>query len=391
MVSISANIAEGYGRKQTLESLTPGILGPFSPIRVALTAGRNLSLLKKQINKFKPEVVSVIDDEHAGKLREMLGHLAVPKILSGEGGYREVASWEKTDMVVSAISGAAGLSPTIAAIDAGKDIALANKETMVMAGKLVIARAASRGVNIIPVDSEHSAIFQCLKGHNKKEVKRLILTASGGPFLNLPLERFAYIKLEDALRHPNWEMGRKITIDSASMMNKGLEVIEAGWLFDMDVGRIDVCVHPQSIVHSMVEYVDGSVIAQMGVPDMRGPISYALSYPERLQGVVDTLDLCSVGALEFINPDYAKFPALEVAYTAAGKGGSAPAVLNASNEVAVEAFIEGKIRFVDIALIVNEVLDSHLTKEIGSIKDVLEADGWGRIKAGEIIEKRKVS
>ncbi|MBW2544235.1 MAG: 1-deoxy-D-xylulose-5-phosphate reductoisomerase [Deltaproteobacteria bacterium] len=365
-----------------------------NPLRfkvVALAAGRNLTLLKKQIDEFGPEIVSVIDDEHASRLREMLGHPAELKILSGEGGCREVASWEKTDMVVSAISGAAGLLPTIEAIDAGKDIALANKETMVMAGELVIARAASRGVNILPVDSEHGAIFQCLKGHNKKEVKRLILTASGGPFLNLPLERFAYIKLEDALRHPNWEMGRKITIDSASMMNKGLEIIEARWLFDMDIDKIDVYVHPQSVVHSMVEYVDGSVIAQMGVPDMRGPISYALSYPERLQGAVDTLDLCSLGALEFMSPDLDKFPALKLAYEAAGKGGSVPAVLNASNEVAVEAFIEGKIRFVDIALIVDEVLDLHRTRRVDSVEDVLDADRWGRITAESAVEKRKIS
>jgi 1-deoxy-D-xylulose-5-phosphate reductoisomerase len=358
---------------------------------VALAAGRNLSLLKRQIDKFRPEIVSVIDDEHAGKLREILRHSAVPKILSGDNGYREVASWKKANMVVSAMSGAAGLLPTIEAIDAGKDIALANKETMVMAGELVIARAASRGVNIIPVDSEHSAIFQCLKGHNRKEVKRLILTASGGPFLTLPLEKFASISLDDALQHPNWEMGRKITIDSASMINKGLEVIEARWLFDMDIDKIDVCVHPQSVVHSMVEYVDGSVIAQMGVPDMRGPISYALSYPERLRGAVKTLDLCSLGALEFISPDTGKFPALELAYAAAGKGGSAPAVLNASNEVAVEAFIKGKIRFVDIVSIVKEVLDSHRTKEINRIEDVLDADCRGRIRAVEAVEKREVS
>jgi len=358
---------------------------------VALAAGRNLSLLKRQIDKFRPEIVSVIDDEHAGKLREMIRHSAVPKILSGDNGYREVASWKKTDMVVSAISGAAGLLPTIEAIDAGKDIALANKETMVMAGELVTARAASRGVNIIPVDSEHSAIFQCLRGHNRKEVRKLILTASGGPFLNLPLEKFASISLDDALQHPNWEMGRKITIDSASMANKGLEVIEARWLFDMDIDKIDVCVHPQSVVHSMVEYIDGSVIAQMGVPDMRGPISYALSYPERLQGAVEILDLCSIGTLEFMSPDTGKFPALELAYTAAGKGGSAPAVLNASNEVAVEAFIEGKIRFVDIISIVKEVLDSHRTKEINRIEDVLDADCRGRIRAAEAVEKREVS
>ena len=359
---------------------------------VALAAGKNLSLLKRQITTFKPDVVSVIDDDHAYQLREMLGYsAATTKVLSGEDGCREIASWKKADMVVSAIAGAAGLSPTIAAVDAGKDIALANKETMVMAGELVVERAASCGVSIIPVDSEHNAIFQCLAGHNRKEVKRIILTASGGPFLYLPQEQFANITLEDALRHPNWEMGRKITIDSASMMNKGLEVIEARWLFDMDVNSIDVCIHPQSIVHSMVEYVDGSVIAQMGVPDMRGPISYALYYPERLEGAVDTLDLCSIGTLEFLHPDRAKFPALELAYEAAERGGSAPTVLNASNEVAVEAFIEDRIGFEDIPRVIQEVLDSHLTRELGSIKDVLEADGWGRIRAGEIVEKRKVS
>jgi len=354
----------------------------------ALAAGKNLSLLTKQIDIFRPEVVSVIDDEHAQRLREMLGHPSVPEILSGDDGYREVASCKKTDMVVSAISGAAGLSPTIEAIEAGKDIALANKETMVMAGELVIARAASRGVKILPVDSEHSAIFQCLKGHNRNEVRRLVLTASGGPFLHLPLERFVSVTLADALQHPNWEMGRKITIDSASMMNKGLEIIEARWLFDMDIDKIDVCVHPQSIVHSMVEYIDGSVIAQMGVPDMRGPISYALSYPERLQETFGTLDLCSAGPLEFIPPDSTKFPALELAYAAARKGGSAPAVLNASNEVAVEAFVEGKIRFVDIAFIVKDVLDSHQARDVSRLEDILDADCRGRAMAREIIEKR---
>ncbi|MEA2013843.1 MAG: 1-deoxy-D-xylulose-5-phosphate reductoisomerase [Thermodesulfobacteriota bacterium] len=353
----------------------------------ALAAGRDLSLLKRQIDTFRPEIVSVIDDEHGDKLRDMLENPAVPKIVSGDNGYREVASWGKTDMVVSAISGAAGLSPTIEAIDAGKDIALANKETMVMAGELVIDRAAGRGVNIVPVDSEHNAIFQCLKGHNKNEVKKLVLTASGGPFLTLPIERFAHITLEDALRHPNWEMGRKITIDSASMMNKVLEIIEARWLFGIDVDRIDVCVHPQSIVHSMVEYIDGSVIAQLGVPDMRGPISYALSYPERLPGVVETLDLCSVGKLEFIAPDPNRFPVLELAYAAAENGGSAPAVLNASNEVAVEAFIEGKVRFVDIVPIVKDVLASHRTQELVCVEDILDADRWGRARTKEVIKK----
>ena len=357
----------------------------------ALAAGRNLSLIKRQIDKFRPEVVSVIDGEHADRLGDMLGHPVVPKILSGDNGYREIASWKKIDMVVSAISGAAGLLPTIEAIDAGKDIALANKETMVMAGELVVDRAAARGVAIIPVDSEHNAIFQCLKGHNKNEVKRLILTASGGPFLTLPIEQFANISVEDALRHPNWEMGRKITIDSASMMNKVLEIIEASWLFDTHIDRIDVCVHPQSIVHSMVEYVDGSVIAQMGVPDMKGPIAYALSYPERLPGVVEPLDLTSVGTLDFIPPDSGRFPALELAYVAAAMGGSAPAVLNASNEVAVEAFIEKKIGFEDIVSIVKGVLESHTTKELADVKDVLDADCWGRVRTRAVISNGSFS
>ncbi len=358
---------------------------------VALAAGTNLSLLKRQIDRFKPEIVSVVDEEYAGRLREILRNPAVPKVVSGDDGYREVASLKKTDMVVSAISGAAGLSPTIEAINAGKDIALANKETMVMAGEIVVAEAASRGVKILPVDSEHSAIFQCLRGHNKEEVKRLVLTASGGPFLNLPLERFEHVTLADALKHPNWEMGRKITIDSASMMNKALEIIEARWLFDMDIDKIAVCVHPQSIVHSMVEYIDGSVIAQLGVPDMRGPISYALSYPERLPGAVEPPDLSSIGALDFIKPDHARFPALELAYVAAERGGSAPAVLNASNEVAVEAFIEGKIRFVDIVPIVKEVLDSCGTQEITRVGDVFAADHRGRVRTGEVIENKVIS
>ncbi len=358
---------------------------------VALSAGRNLALLKRQIDTFRPEMVSVIDDDHACRLGEMLGHPAAVKILSGESGCAEVASHKGVDMVVSAISGAAGLSPTIAAIDAGKDIALANKETMVMAGGLVMDRAASRGVKIIPVDSEHSAIFQCLAGHNRREVRRIILTASGGPFFSLPMERFADIRLEDALRHPNWEMGRKITIDSASMMNKGLEIIEAMWLFGIDRERIDVCIHPQSIVHSMVEYIDGSVIAQMGVPDMRGPISYALAYPQRVPGALPRLDLCNIGTLEFLPPDPVKFPALGLAFEAAGKGGTAPAVLNASNEVAVEAFTRGKIGFGDIPLLVKEVLESHRTQDIGSIADVLEADRWARTRALEAVEKGRIS
>ncbi len=357
---------------------------------LALCAGKNLALLKKQIERFHPEVVSVIDEDHARRLRDMLGNSKVD-IFSGDSGCARIASHERVDMVVCAIAGAGGLSTTMAAIEAGKDVALANKETMVMAGKLVMDLAASCGVKIIPVDSEHSAIFQCLAGHTRNEVRRLILTASGGPFFNLPPERFADIRLEDALRHPNWDMGRKITIDSATMMNKGLEIMEAMWLFGMGIEQIDVCVHPQSIVHSMVEYVDGSVMAQMGVPDMKGPISYALAYPERVPGAIVSLDLCSVGSLEFLPPDPGKFPALTLAYETAGKGGTAPAVLNASNEVAVEAFADGKIGFKDISLLVREILSFHRTQEVNSIEDVLEADRWARARALETIKKGIIS
>ncbi len=356
---------------------------------VALSAGKNVALLKEQIEKFKPKVVSVLDKDSAYKLGEMLDSSSQTKILWGVEGYRDVASVKEADMVVSAIVGAAGLLPTMEAINAGKDIALANKETMVMAGSLVVEKAASKGVTILPVDSEHNAIFQCLAGSRREDVRRIILTASGGPFLYLPLEELAEVKLADALKHPNWNMGKKITIDSASMMNKGLEVIEAKWLFDVDIDKIDVYIHPQSIVHSMVEYIDGSIVAQLGVPDMRGPISYALSYPERLLREDHALNLFEMGPLEFIPPDFDKFPNLELAYVAGRKGGTMPAVLNASNEVVVEAFIAEKIGFTDIPRVIEKTLSLHWQKEISSIGDVLEADRWARDKATKIINELK--
>ncbi len=350
----------------------------------ALAAGRNVELLKRQIERFKPAVAAVIDRDHAERLKEDLGK-SNTEILWGTDGYGEIASLHTVDMVVSAIVGAAGLLPTIAAIEAGKDIALANKETMVMAGPIVIEKAASRNVKILPVDSEHGAIFQSLLGHNKGDVKRIILTASGGPFRETSKEQLKDVTVEDALRHPNWEMGQKITIDSATMMNKALEIIEARWLFDLDVSRIDVIIHPQSIVHSMVEYKDGSVIAQLGVPDMRVPISYALSYPERSCSGATSLDLCREGKLEFFSPDCDKFPALRLAYEAAEKGGSMPAVLNASNEVAVDAFIKGSIGFLDIAGVVEKTMGLHKGEEEKSISGIIQADGWGRKMAEKII------
>lgn len=351
----------------------------------ALSAGRNVELLKRQIERFKPSVAAVIDRDHADRLKEGLKESSGTEILWDTDGYSEIASLGDVDMVVSAIVGAAGLLPTIAAIEAGKDIALANKETMVMAGPIVTEKAASKNVRIIPVDSEHCAIFQCLLGHNKKDVKRIILTASGGPFREKPEEQLRNVTLADALRHPKWEMGKKITIDSATMMNKALEVIEARWLFDLDASRIDVIVHPQSIVHSMVEYKDGSIVAQLGVPDMRIPISYALSYPERSCSGDTILDLCREEKLEFFQPDRNKFPALRLAYEATEKGGTMPVVLNASNEVAVEAFIEGRIGFLDIAEVVEETMNLHKTREQKSIEVIIEVDQWGREMAEKII------
>jgi len=358
---------------------------------LALSAGKNLKLLKDQIDLFKPKAVSVLDEYYADQLVDMLGDSPGTKILWGDDGYREVASFKEADMVVSAIVGAAGLLPTVEAINAGKDVALANKETMVMAGSLVVEKAKTMGVNILPVDSEHGAIFQCLQGHNREDVRKIILTASGGPFFHLSAEKLKDVTLGDALKHPNWEMGQKITIDSASMMNKGLEVIEAKWFFDVDVDKVDVLIHPQSIVHSMVEYNDGSVIAQLGVPDMKAPIAYALSYPERLSDVISTLDLCEVGRLEFFPPDFDKFKNLKLAYFAIRKGGTMPAVLNAANEVAVEAFVAGTIGFIDMPDVVEETIDSHKPVEPLSISDVLEADRWGRHKAKEIVERINIS
>jgi 1-deoxy-D-xylulose-5-phosphate reductoisomerase len=355
---------------------------------LALSAGKNLKLLKEQIDRFNPEIVSVLNRDYADQLIDMLKHSpSGTKVVWGEEGYREVASLNRVHMVISAIVGAAGLLPTIEAIDAGKDIALANKETMVMAGSLVVEKAKTKGIDILPVDSEHGAIFQCLVGHNRNDIKKIILTASGGPFFRMSQEEMKNVTLDDALKHPNWDMGTKITIDSASMMNKGLEVIEAKWLFDVDVDKIDVVIHPQSIIHSMVEYNDGSVIAQLGVPDMRGPIAYALSYPDRLRDVISPLDLCEIGTLEFYPPDFDKFRNLRLAYRATQAGGTMPAVLNAANEIAVEEFIKGRIGFNDMPHVVEETIDAHTPTEPKSVEAVLDADRWGRAKATEITER----
>ncbi|MFB3924962.1 MAG: 1-deoxy-D-xylulose-5-phosphate reductoisomerase [Syntrophales bacterium] len=352
---------------------------------VALAAGSNIQVLKNQIERFRPRVVAVVNEEIARAISEMIDRTLGTKVLWGSEGYREIAALKEADMVVSAIVGAAGLLPTVDAIESGKHIALANKETMVMAGEIVVRKAAEKGIRILPVDSEHSAVFQCLEGHGRKYLKRIILTASGGPFLQVSRNDLKNVTVADALRHPNWKMGRKITVDSATMINKGLEVIEAKWFFGARIDEIDIVIHPQSIVHSMVEYVDGSVIAQMGVPDMKGPIAYALSYPDRISGSMEKLDLLKTGRLEFLAPDIEKFPGLRLAYEAGREGGTKPAVLNASNEVAVGSFIAGKIGFTDIADVIERCMNAYRNVQPSSIKDILDADRWARNKAEEII------
>ena len=351
---------------------------------VALTAGSNLELLKQQIETYAPDLVSVLTEESARALKRML-HGKKPAIMHGIEGMIAAATASETTMVVAAIVGAAGLVPTAAAIMAGKDVALANKETLVTAGHLIMDMVRERGVKLYPVDSEHCAVFQSMVGHRDQDISRVILTASGGPFLNWSRERLAGATVTDALNHPNWSMGKKITVDSATLMNKGLEVIEARWLFDIPVERIAVNVHPQSIIHSMVEYIDGSVMAQLGVPDMKGPIAYALTYPARIPSGVKPLDLTALSGLTFFNPDLERFPALRLAYQAAQAGESMPAVMNAANEIAVEAFLAGRISFMAIAESIERVMDLHASHALNSIEEVLEADRWGRRTARETL------
>ncbi len=351
---------------------------------VALAAGRNLDLLEKQIRTFNPEIVAVADTSSADSLSRRINGL---EILAGTEGLTRVASHESADLVISAIVGSAGLVPTLAAVKTGKTVGLANKEALVMAGRIVMDEAEKNGATIIPVDSEHSAVFQCLEGHRREDVKRIILTASGGPFVGRSSEELEDITADEALRHPNWSMGKKITIDSATLMNKGLEVIEACWLFGLPPEKIDVIIHPQSIVHSMVEFRDRSCIAQMSVPDMRGPISYALSYPERLEDPIPGLSLDRIETLTFMQPDHAKFPCLSYAYQAIRTGGTMPAVLNAANELAVDAFLDRKIKFNHIPLVIRKTVDSHPVKTNPSLDDVLEADIWARQHAEKHIKE----
>ncbi len=353
---------------------------------VALSAGRNAGRLGRQVLEHRPRLVAIGDPRLRAEL-EGPAREAGSRLVAGPEGLCEVATCSEADVVLAAVVGAAGLLPTWEALKAGKVVALANKESLVMAGPLMREAAARSGGSLIPVDSEHSALHQCLRGESIESVRRLILTASGGPFRTTPIEELAHATAEQALKHPVWEMGRKITIDSATLMNKGLEVIEAHWLFGLPGDRIDVILHPQSRVHSMVEMVDGSVICQMGIPDMRGPIQYALGYPDRFEGPVGPPDLTKPGSLDFYPVDGARFPSLALAYRALEAGGTAPAVLNAANEVAVETFLGGGIEFLSIPAVVREVLDAHTARPIRSMEDILEADRSARSEAERIVMK----
>ena len=356
---------------------------------VSLSAGVNIQLLKKQILQFRPKLVSVLNKELSETLRRELLNPPI-EIVHGVEGLIRVATHPEVDQVVSAIVGAVGLIPTLSAIKTGKTIALANKESLVMAGKIMMNEAKQNHAEILPVDSEHSAIFQSLLGHQKEDIHRLILTASGGPFLNLPTKRLHEVTVKEALNHPHWEMGKKVTIDSASLMNKGLEVIEAHWLFNIPVEKIMVQIHPQSVVHSMVEYIDGSIVAQMGIADMRIPISYALSFPHRLPLNLSPLDLSQIGGLTFFPPDQERFPCLRLAYRSIEIGETMPAILNAANEIAVNAFLEGSLKFTDVPLLLQRVMEEHEVKSVHTIEDILRADQWARERSKAILEGRKL-
>jgi 1-deoxy-D-xylulose-5-phosphate reductoisomerase len=355
----------------------------------ALAARSAVDVLAGQVAASKPEVVGIMDASRVDAFRNCCREIGipVPDVVTGETGLRQITSAAEVDIVVSAAVGAAGLLPTHAAVASGKTVALANKEAMVLAGELLRRTAEITGARIIPVDSEHSAVDQCLRAGTRGEVRRVILTASGGPFRQTPRERFASITPEEALNHPTWRMGKRITVDSATLMNKGLEVIEARWLFDLPADRIDIVVHPQSIVHSMVEFVDGSIVAQLGTADMRQPIQYALTYPERVASPVPPLDWSSASRLEFAPPDRQKFPCVSLAYRALDMGGTAPAVVNASDEVAVEAFLDRQIAFSDIPTLIREALDAHEVRPANTMEAILAADRWAREFARQWVGK----
>jgi len=358
---------------------------------VGMAAGRNVALVAQQIRQFQPEIVALADASRLSELKAAIADLPnQPQLLAGQEGVVEVARYGDAEAVVTGIVGCAGLLPTIAAIEAGKDIALANKETLIAGGPVVLPLIQQHGIKLTPADSEHSAIFQCLQGLTQEKsfsvgqpmegLRRILLTASGGAFRDWPVEKLAEVKVEDAIKHPNWSMGRKITVDSATLMNKGLEVIEAHYLFGLDYDHIDIVIHPQSIIHSLIEVADTSVLAQLGWPDMRLPLLYALSWPERLATNWETLDLVKAGTLTFREPDHAKYPCMGLAYAAGRAGGSMTAVLNAANEQAVALFLEEKIGFLEIPKVIEKTCDRHRdhNNQAPSLEDILAADEWAR-------------
>jgi len=351
----------------------------------AMGAGRNVERLAGQVRQFRPELVSVADDESARRLKGLLGDYKV-EILTGLDGAIAVATYSEARLVMSAMVGALGLRPTLRAIEAGKDIAFANKEVLVVAGEVVTRAAARNQVRLLPVDSEHNALFQCIEGNRRAAIKRIILTASGGPFRTLPIDRFESITVADALKHPTWQMGAKITIDSATLMNKGLEVIEARWLFGLEAPQISIVIHPQSIIHSMVEMIDGSVLAEMAIPDMAIPVAYALAFPDRLpMDHLRPLSLVECGTLTFEEPDFGRFPCLRLAYEALRAGGTMPACLSAANEELVAGFLAKKIRFSEIPRHIETIMERHHGRPARSLEDVLETDSWARAATRELM------
>jgi 1-deoxy-D-xylulose-5-phosphate reductoisomerase len=352
-----------------------------------LAAGRNLELFQEQIDKFHPEIVSLSNEEHAAAIQSKIGTNDV-RIVFGQEGAEEVASYTKNDIIVSSITGINGLRPTLAAVESGKRVALANKESMVVAGSLIQKMAADSGAEIIPVDSEHSGVFQCLAKEEMAGVKKVILTASGGPFFETPAEEMKNTTVADALNHPRWSMGEKVTIDSATLMNKGLELIEARWLFGLDPEKLGILIHPQSIVHSLIEMQDGSVLAQLSPTDMKIPIQYALTYPEREKGLLPSLDLSQIRVLEFYDVDFEKFPLVNLARQVLMENDSFSIALNAANEVVVAAFLGEEIKFMYIAAVVTEVVEDHSAKEVETVNDIFEIDRDSRSRTRKLLEQR---
>ena len=375
-----AKIISVLGSTGSIGTQTLDVVSQAKNISIqGLTANTNIDLLEQQILQFKPIKVAVMDETKAKELKKRLQDQNIHiDVLSGIEGLREVATLKEVDTVVTSVVGMIGLIPTLEAIDKGKNIALANKETLVTAGEIVMKKAKEKGVMIYPVDSEHSAIFQCLRGNENEAISRIILTASGGPFRLKSKEALENVTVEDALKHPNWDMGQKISIDSATMMNKGLEIIEAKWLFDLDIDQIEVIVHPQSVIHSMVEFEDASMMAQLGNPDMRGPIQYALHYPHRKPSNIECLDFSKYKTLTFEEPDFIKFPCLGLALKSIKTGGTMPAVLNAANEVAVTAFLNREISFTQIPKLIHDTMKSHICINKPTLKQILDSDKWAR-------------